>query len=172
MGYKVGDLVACAGQGAGAVREIVTRRVGGVEREFVVLPLSYVTVTMPADSSSLADLRGVVGPDGVEGVLRVLAAPDPGEPSASWGEQDLMIRLGVAPDDYDGPVSHESAKVAEVVRTLTHRQRRAGLAFEERGLLFLARNNLASHIAAYLGLTVERAERLIDDALAGTPTEK
>lgn len=172
MGYRVGDRVACAGQGAGTVSEIVTWRVDGFERESVVLPLPYLTVKMSVDSSALAHLDSVVGPDGVEGVLGVLAVPDPGEPSASWGERDFMINLGVAPDGYDGPLSHESVKVAEVVRTLTHRQRRTGLGVEERFLLSQARSILASHIAAYQGSRVQQAESLIDDALAGASNQK
>nr|MDT0658490.1 hypothetical protein [Micromonospora sp. DSM 115978] len=176
MGFRVGDRVALAGHGAAVVREVVVGSVDGVDRQFVVLSFPDATIRMPVDSEALADLDSVVGPGGVDGVLAVLAAPDGGGLSGSWAERysAYMIRLGVPPaEDYDGPQFNESARVAEVVGSLTRRQGRdGGLSPGERRLLRKARGILALHLAVHRDIPVPHAESLVDNALAEAPDNR
>jgi CarD family transcriptional regulator len=174
MGFAVGAKVAYAGHGAGVISGVRSRTIGGRQQQYLVVPLGVGdrTILIPEQepSDALAPLDEVVGPDGVPGIQAVLSQDEQSDSGLPRPERLRLhsTRMGRPPEpDHDGPVSHSSVEVARVVRDLARRVRDApgSASADERRLLWLASGILASHIAVYAGVTVERAEALIDEGL-------
>src|SRR3989337_1854299 len=145
MGFTVGETVVYPHHGAALIEAIETRVIKGEERAYLVLKVAQgdLTVRVPADNAEIVGVRDVVGQEGLNRVFEVLRAPHTEEPAS-------------------GDVN----KVAEGVRDLWRRDKDRGLSAGEKRMLSKARQILVSELALAEGTNEDKAETLLDEALA------
>ena len=120
-------------------------------------------VMIPVDEAETVGLRKVVDEETVEKCLDLLGA-DTTEMSSNWNRRFRANTEKVKTGDI--------FEVAEVVRNLTVRDKRRGLATSERKMLDETREILCSEVALSLDHDLEKAEELIDEALSHNPDIK
>ncbi|WP_109473335.1 CarD family transcriptional regulator [Ornithinimicrobium cavernae] len=160
MQFTPGQLVIHPHHGPATVQDTITRTVGGVERVYVTLRVqrSDLTVSLPADAAEEVGIRALLSTEQLQEVLDVLQAPS--EPfEKQWSRrmkaQQERLLLG------------DLTVTAAVVRDLVRRDLEGGLAPAEKDLLKKARKPLLGEFVEALGLSDERAEELLVDAVTG-----
>ncbi|MFP4201064.1 MAG: CarD family transcriptional regulator [Clostridia bacterium] len=163
MEFRVGDRVVYPSHGSGTIEGIERREVLGEESEYleVGLKASEMKVYIPVDEAEAVGLRRVVDDDTVRECLDLLSN-DSTTMSTNWNRRFRANTEKVKTGDI--------FEVAEVVRNLTVRDEERGLATSERKMLDETREILCSEVALSLGIDLEEAIELIDEAL-GTHRE-
>lgn len=159
MGYAVGDTVVYPHHGAAVIEKCETRDLGGEERDYLVLRLTYgdLTLMVPADSCQEVGLRDVCSPAEVDAVWDVLRDRDFSMPT-NWSRRFKA--------NYEKLKSGDIFEVSEVVRNLALRERDKGLSAGEKRMLTKARQILVSELSAAIKESEEHTEELIDKILA------
>lgn len=160
MTFSVGETVVYPHHGAALIEAIESRVIKGEERKYLVLKVTQgdLTVRVPADNVDLVGVRDVVNAEGLDRVFDVLRAEHTEEPT-NWSRRYKANLEKLASGDV--------IKVAEVVRDLWRRERDRGLSAGEKRMLAKARQILVSELALAEHTNEDKAEKLLDEVLAG-----
>lgn len=157
---KVGETVVYAAHGVGRVVALEQRRVGGTDRECVVLDLaSGLRVTLSLDDAAVR-LRPVADGAGLEEIGATLAAGPPSR-DGTWSRR---IKESKAKLSRGSPVD-----LAEIVRDgARYEQGRDGarLSHGERSVYLQARELLVREICSARDVGAEEADAWIDAHIA------
>lgn len=159
LAVKIGETVVYASHGVGRVVALEQRRVGGIERDFVVLDLAGLRVTLSVDEAA-ARLRSVAGGAELEGIGATLAASASGR-DGSWTRR---MKENQAKLSRGRPVD-----LAEIVRDgACHEQSGTGrgLSHSERRVYRQARDLLVREICSSRGVDAEAADTWIESRIA------
>ncbi len=158
MKYRVGDRVVYPSHGSGTIESIEKREVLGEESDYleVGLKASDMKVYIPIDEAETVGLRRVVDDETIRACLDLLS-DDTTKMSTNWNRRFRANTEKVKTGDI--------FEVAEVIRNLTARDQERGLATSERKMLDETREILCSEVALSLGVELEEAIALIDEAL-------
>jgi len=144
--------------GAGIIREIVQQRVDGQDCSFysVEMTTGSMRVLVPCDPCGGLVVRAIVTPSEARELLARIPELDDSS-IQNWNQRyrENMFKIK----------SGDLIQVAEVIKSLTARDRRRGLSTGERKLLTCARNNLISELSMSMDDTPENVEKLLDRAL-------
>lgn len=162
MEFRVGDRVVYPSHGSGTVVSIEKRTVLDTECDYleVSLKASDMRVMIPVEEAETVGLRKVVGEEAVTECLDLLRAEET-KMSSNWNRRFRANTEKIKTGDI--------FEVAEVVRNLTVRDVRRGLATSERKMLDETREILCSEIALSMGISLEEAEEMVDEALEDSP---
>lgn len=157
--FQVGDKVVYPMHGAGIIEAIEDREVLGERKRYYVLhlPVSDMQVLVPCDSTESVGLRQVMSEQAFQRVLEVLRSRK-SQPVKNWNHRYRMNMEKIRSGDIFA--------LAEVVRTLSHRDREKGLSTAERKMLENARQILLSEIVLIRDLKLEQASSFLDHVLA------
>jgi CarD family transcriptional regulator len=158
MSFEVGDRVVYPHHGAAVIERRETKEAFGVEREYLVLRLSFgdMVVMVPADGADEVGLREVIADDEVEEVFAVLRKKEARMPdnwSRRFKNHEEKLKSG------------DAYQVAEVVRNLSQRDRENGLSAGEKRMLGKARQILVSELTFAIDASPEEAEAKLDEVL-------
>jgi CarD family transcriptional regulator len=156
--YNIGDKVVYPMHGAGVIEAIEEKEVLGEKRKYYILrlPVGDMKVMIPINNDGTG-LREVIDDAGVQEVMNILGqdfVPASGNWNRRYRANLEMIKSG---DIY---------KVAEVVRNLFKRDKEKGLSSGERKMLESARQILLSELVLATEVEEEKAQLLIEKALA------
>jgi len=152
--FKVGDKVAYPMHGAGVIKAIEERCVDGAVTKYYVLlfEMGGMKVMVPIDNSTDSGLRSIIDKEECEKLITYMQKEQEDEEN-NWNrryrENLEKIKTG---NVYD---------VADVVCTLTSREKEKGLSTGDRKMLTTARQILVSEIKLASG----KEEREISDTL-------
>lgn len=156
--FQKGDTVVYPHHGAAVIEDLQEREILGERRQYFVLRIAQgdLTLMVPVDNTREVGLREVVSKKEVKKVFEFLREDDDTMP-VNWSRRFKTnvekIRSG---DIY---------QVAEVVRSLSTRDRDRGLSAGEKRMLAKARQILVSELTFAVGSTEERAEEMLDEVL-------
>ncbi len=145
--------------GSGTIESIENKTVLDSECEYleVSLKASDMKVMIPVDEAETVGLRKVVDEESIRKCFRLLSA-DTTDMSSNWNRRFRANTEKIKTGDI--------FEVAEVVRNLTVRDQQRGLATSERKMLDETREILCSEVALSLGVDLEEAEEMINEALS------
>jgi len=156
--FQVGDRIAHPMHGAGIVREIVQQRVDGQDCSYysVEMTTGSMRVLVPCDPDCGLAVRRIMTPEEAEILLARIPELDD-TTIQNWNQRyrENMLKMK----------SGDMIQVAEVIKSLTTRDRKRGLSTGERKLLTCARNNLLSELCMTLGAELHEVEARLDLAL-------
>jgi len=157
--FQVGDKVVYPMLGAGIIEAIEEREVLGERKRYYVLrlPVADMRVMVPCDGPQKAGMRAVMSEQVFQQVLQVLRSRTR-EAEGNWSHRYRTNMEKIRSGDV--------LALAEVVRTLSQRDREKGLSTGERKMLDSARQILLSEIVLTRGLELEQANSLLDRVLA------
>lgn len=156
--FEVGDKVVYPIHGAGVIEAIEQREVLGESRSYYILhlPLGSMRVMVPTDSEASLGIRPVIDRSTSEQVLAFLSE----EKADSEDKWNKRYRVNL-----DKLRSGDIFEVADVVRSLSHRDITKGLSGNERKLLGQARDILASELILAREAKLEQVLAQLDDIL-------
>lgn len=156
--FQVGDRIAHPMHGAGIVREIVQQRVDGQDCSFysVEMTTGSMRVLVPCAPCSGLAVRALVTAEEAEALLARIPELDDSN-IQNWNQRyrENMLKMK----------SGDLLQVAEVIKSLTARDRKRGLSTGERKLLTCARSNLLSELSMTLEAELKDVEAWLDRAL-------
>jgi CarD family transcriptional regulator len=156
--FEKGSAVIYPQHGAGKIVDVVTKKVGDVERDYFVidLELQELRVWVPIDEAEEIGVREPTAKDELDDLFELLSDHDVRIPSNfSRRMKNNQRRMN------DGDVW----QLAEVVRNLAVRRDRKHLSPSEKTLYLHARNLLVAELALSLGVSHEQAEAKLDEHL-------
>ena len=158
MEYKVGDTLVYPHHGAATVEEVLTKKVKGEEKVFLVLQVNQgdLVIQVPVENLDAVGVRDVVDEEGVEEVLDVLRMVEVEEP-ANWSRRFKANQEKISNGDI--------VRVSEVVRDLSRRDSDRGLSAGEKRMLSKARQILTSELALARETTEEESSDFLDGVL-------
>ena len=158
MTFKVGETVVYPHHGAATIEEIVTRKIKGVDTEYLVLKVNQgdLVIQVPAANVESVGVRDVVDDIGVAEVLDVLRQAEVEEPS-NWSRRFKANQEKISNGDI--------VRVSEVVRDLSRRDANKGLSAGEKRMLMKARQILTSELALARSIDEDEAGVLLDEVL-------
>lgn len=158
--FKIGDRVVYPMHGAGVIEAVEEREVLGEVQTYYIMHIPYgdMKVMIPTKSVEEVGLRGVITAEVVSDVVLHLKAEEEEEAIQNWNRRYRA--------NLEKMRSGDIYAVAEVVRSLVHRDREKGLSTGERKMLDNARKILLSEIVLARGLDVGEAQELLEEALA------
>ena len=156
--FQVGDRIAHPMHGAGIVREIVQQRVDGQDCNFysVEMTTGSMRVLVPCAPCGGLVVRAILTAEEAQTVLARIPELDASN-IQNWNQRYRENMLKIKSGDL--------LQVAEVIKSLTARDRRRGLSTGERKLLTCARSNLISELCMSLNAEASHVEALLDRAL-------
>lgn len=156
--FKVGDKVVYPMHGAGIIESIEEREILGQHHTYYVmrLPIGDMKVMIPTDNVSSIGLRSVIDPEGVCKVLSILRERHE-RVSTNWNRRYRA--------NLEKIKSGDIYEVAEVVRSLSQREKDKGLSTGEKRMLDNARQILISELVLVNGIGAQEAENLIVTAM-------
>jgi CarD family transcriptional regulator len=156
--YGVGDKIVYPMHGAGVIESIEEREFLGQRQDYYVLklPVGDMRVMVPTRNVAEIGIRDVIDAGEVEGVLDVLRLPNV-ESGTNWNRRyrENMIKIK----------SGSIYEVADVVRSLTARERGKGLSTGERKMLSSARQILISELVMAKGTDQIAIEEIIEECV-------
>ncbi len=157
--YRKGDKVVYPHHGAAVIEDLVEREILGERRTYFKLRLTHgdLTLMVPVDNTEEVGIRGVVSKREVKKVLEVLREDDEPASTANWSRR---FKLNV-----EKLKSGDIYQVAEVVRSLSVRERDRGLSAGEKRMLAKARQILVSELTFAYESTEEQTEAMLDKVL-------
>lgn len=158
MSLSLGQTVVHPHHGAAVVDQFEERDLNGEVASYVVLTLSQhdLTLKIPSSACDEIGIREVISAEAVADVLEVLGR-EADTSNAHWSRRLKNNQRNLRSGD---PV-----KVAAVVRDLTAKDAEKGLSPAEKRLCDKARQMLTGELAAAMGLDLDGAGEVIDDAL-------
>lgn len=157
--FKVGDKVVYPMHGAGVIEAVEEHEILGQKQEYYImrLPLGDMKVMIPINSVEQVGLRAVEPAERMDAVIAALKQPAPVTPG-NWNHRYRA--------NLEKIKSGNAFEVAEVILSLTQRDREKGLSTGERRMLEVARQILVSELVLSKGLALQEASSLLDRALA------
>ena len=156
--FKIGDSVVCPSYGVGEVTAIEKRQIGGDAKPFYIIQIcdSNMKFMVPADGSSTAGVRTVVGTREVKEIYRILKASGTSDKAdrKRWTKRCRrymdMLRSGSA------------LQIAEVLRDLLSLSGQKELSFAEKKILESARTMLVKELAIASEKPISAVNKAID----------
>ncbi len=157
--FKIGDKVVYPMHGAGIIESIEEKEVLGERRKYYILqlPVGDMKVMIPINNGEGVGLREVIDWEGVEKVLHIMRQQCTAM-SPNWNRRYRA--------NLEKIKSGNIYEVTEVVRNLMKRDREKGLSSGERKMLENARQILISELVLATEMEEEKAQSLLDGALA------
>jgi len=157
--FKVGDKVVYPMHGAGVIEAVEEHEILGQKQKYYImrLPLGDMKVMIPVNSVEQVGLRAVEPAERMDAVIATLKRPAPATPG-NWNHRYRA--------NLEKIKSGNAFEVAEVILSLTQRDREKGLSTGERRMLEVARQILVSELVLSKGLALHEASSLLDRALA------
>ncbi|MBP1930603.1 CarD family transcriptional regulator [Ammoniphilus resinae] len=156
--FQIGTKVFYPMHGAGIIKDIQDKEIFGVRKKYYIVqfPLNSMTVMLPVEHVEKVGLREIVDKNTISQLEFLLrSGEDPTE--KSWNqrfrENANMLKSG----DIFG--------LAQVVKSLTQRDREKGLSTGEKKMLEDARLYLTSEIALAKNIKQEQAIQFLEDAI-------
>lgn len=157
--FCVGDRIAHPMHGAGIIESIVSRKVGGQERDYYVLklPVGDMLVMIPIESSDAIGVRPIVPPVEAERIISAFAQLEVNM-TQNWNKRyrENMQRIK----------SGDLMEVAAVIKGLMLRDTDRGLSTGERKMLHSAKQILISEIVLAESSSYEEVEERINLAVS------
>ena len=156
--FKVGDKIVYPMHGAGTIESIEEREVLGETQKYYVMkmPVGDIRVMVPTKNAELIGVRDVIGNETAKGVLDVLSK-NTTVVTSNWNKRYR--------DNMEKMKSGDIYEVAEVVRSLTFKQKEKGLATGEKKMLLNARQILVSELVLAEATDKDNVERMINDKI-------
>ncbi|WP_433701087.1 CarD family transcriptional regulator [Nocardiopsis sp. CA-288880] len=137
-----------------------TRTTPAGEVEFLTLTVraSAMDIQIPVANVELVGLRKVVDDEGLQTILDTLSRPPTDDPP-NWSRRfkNYETKLG----------SGDPRQIAELVRSISDRQRARKVSAGEKRLFLSGREMLVNELSQHPGVgDVEKAERLIEEKLS------
>jgi len=156
--FKVGDKIVYPMHGAGTIESIEEREVLGETQKYYVMkmPVGDIKVMIPTKNAEMIGVRDVIGNETAQGVLDVLSK-DTTVVTSNWNKRYR--------DNMEKMKSGDIYEVADVVRTLTFKQKEKGLATGEKKMLSNARQILVSELVLAEATDKENVEKMINDKI-------
>ncbi len=160
--FRKGDRVVYPHHGAAVIEDLTEREILGEKRTYLVLRLAHqeLTLMVPIDNTAQVGLREVASKREVKKVFEILRLDEDDEPSTNWNRR---YKANIAKLQ-----SGDIFQVAEVVRSLSMREREKGLSAGEKRMLSKARQILISELTFAVDATEEKAEAMLDKILEET----
>jgi CarD family transcriptional regulator, regulator of rRNA transcription len=160
--FQKGDRVVYPHHGAAVIEDLTEREILGERRTYFVLRLAHqdLTLMVPVENTREVGLREVVSKREVKKVFEILREDEETEVSTNWNRR---YKANVAKLQ-----SGDIFQVAEVVRSLSLREREKGLSAGEKRMLAKARQILISELTFAVDSTEEKAEAMLDKILLET----
>ncbi|MDN5348278.1 MAG: CarD family transcriptional regulator [Clostridia bacterium] len=157
--FRVGDKVVHPIHGAGIIEAIEEREVLGRLREYYILrlPLDNMKVMIPVESEEIVGLREVIEDREVEQVIRILKEKRKVN-NTNWNRRYRA--------NLEKMHSGNIYQVAEVVGSLTWREKEKGLSAGERRMLESARQILVSELVLARNAEKQQVESWLEKLLA------
>src|SRR6266540_2892008 len=127
--FRKGDRVVYPHHGAAVIEDLTEREILGEKRTYLVLRLAHqeLTLMVPIDNTAQVGLREVASKREVKKVFEILRLDEDDEPSTNWNRR---YKANIAKLQ-----SGDIFQVAEVVRSLSMREREKGLSAGEKRML-------------------------------------
>ena len=156
--FKVGDKIVYPMHGAGTIESIEEREVLGETQKYYVMkmPVGDIKVMIPTKNAEMIGVRDVIGNETAKGVLDVLSK-NTTVVTSNWNKRYR--------DNMEKMKSGDIYEVAEVVRSLTFKQKEKGLATGEKKMLLNARQILVSELVLAEATDKDNVERMINDKI-------
>jgi CarD family transcriptional regulator len=156
--FNKGDKVVYPHHGAAVIEDLVEREIFGERRTYFKLRLVHgdLTLMVPIDNTQEVGLREVVSRREVKKVFDVLREEEAHLPT-NWSRRYKTNLAKLSSGDI--------YQVAEVVRSLSSREREKGLSAGEKTMLAKARQILISELTFAFDSTEEKAEAMLDKVL-------
>ena len=156
--FKVGDKIVYPMHGAGTIESIEEKEVLGETQKYYVMkmPVGDIKVMVPTKNAEMIGVRDVIGNDTAKGVLDVLSK-NTTIVTSNWNKRYR--------DNMEKMKSGDIYEVAEVVRSLTFKQKEKGLATGEKKMLSNARQILVSELVLAEATDKDNVEKMINDKI-------
>ncbi len=156
--FKVGDNIVYPMHGAGTIESIEEKEVLGEKQKYYIMkmPVGDVKVMVPIKNAEMIGVRDVIGNDTAEGVLDVLGK-ETATITSNWNKRYR--------ENMEKMKSGDIYEVAEVVRTLSFKQKEKGLATGEKKMLLNAKQILVSELVLAEATDKENVEKMIDERI-------
>ena len=156
--FKVGDNIVYPMHGAGTIESIEEKEVLGETQKYYVMkmPVGDIKVMVPTKNAEMIGVRDVIENESCKGVLDVFNN-NTQIVTSNWNKRyrDNMERMK----------SGDIYEVAEVVRSLSFKQKEKGLATGEKKMLFNAKQILVSELVLAEDANKETVEQMIDQRI-------
>jgi len=138
--FRVGDKVVYPMHGAGIIEAIEEREVLGETQKYYVMhmPVGNLKVFIPLDSVDNLGIRQIISTEEIPQVMKILQTKDDDQDTMAWSRR-YRVNL-------ERMRSGDIMEVAEVVRSLSHRDRVKGLSTGEKKMLENAYQILISEL--------------------------
>lgn len=156
--FKVGDNIVYPMHGAGTIESIEEREVLGETQKYYVMkmPVGDIKVMVPTQNAEMIGVRDVIGNERCKGVLDVFDN-NTQIVTSNWNKRYR--------DNMEKMKTGDIFEVAEVVRSLTFKQKEKGLATGEKKMLSNAKQILVSELVLAEDISRENVEKMIDDRI-------
>ena len=156
--FNVGDRVVYPMHGAGIIEAVEEKDISGTVEKYYVIRLSMgeMKIMVPVSNVNLVGVREVIGKDEVVKVLDILKSKS-AVMSSNWNRRYRANMEKIK--------SGNIYEVAEVVRSLSLRDREKGLSTGERKMLENARQILLSELVLAQNITEEQVEEMVEGCL-------
>ncbi|MBZ4654578.1 MAG: transcriptional regulator, CarD family [Peptococcaceae bacterium] len=157
--FNIGDKVVYPMHGAGIIESIEEREILGEKRPYYVMrmPIGNMKVMVPMKNVGEIGLRKVIEEEEVNAVFHILS--DKSSPmSTNWNRRYRA--------NLEKIKSGNIYELAEVVRNLSHRDKKKGLSTGERKMLDNARQILISELVLAKDGKEEQIRGLLEEYLA------
>lgn len=144
--------------GAGTIESIEEKEVLGETQKYYIMkmPVGDIKVMIPTKNAEMIGVRDVIGNETAQGVLDVLSK-NTTVVTSNWNKRYR--------DNMEKMKSGDIYEVADVVRTLTFKQKEKGLATGEKKMLSNAKQILISELVLAEATDQDHVERMIDDKI-------
>ena len=156
--FKVGDKIVYPMHGVGTIESIEEKEVLGETQKYYVMkmPVGDIKVMIPTKNAEMIGVRDVIGNETAQGVLDVLSK-NTTITTSNWNKRYR--------DNMEKMKSGDIYEVAEVVRSLTFKQKEKGLATGEKKMLLNARQILVSELVLAEATDKDNVEKMINDKI-------
>ena len=159
--FKVGDNIFYPLHGAGTIESIEEKNILGENKKYYVMkmPIGDVKVMVPTDNAENIGVREIVKEDTVNKVFKVFDTATEME-KISWSKRYK--------ENMDKMKTGDLVEIADVVKTLSFKQKDKGLSTSEKKMLNNAKQILVSELVLTNNKGKEEIEEMISDRIQNT----
>ncbi len=156
--FKVGENIFYPLHGAGTIESIEEKDILGENKKYYIMkmPIGDVKVMVPTDNAEHVGVRCLSGNDIVEKAFKVFDTPFEDE-KVSWSKRYK--------DNMDKMKTGDILEIADVVRSLSFKQKEKGLSTGEKKMLGNAKQILISELVLTNGIDKDQVEDMISDKI-------
>ena len=159
--FKVGDNIFYPLHGAGTIESIEEKNILGENKKYYVMkmPIGDVKVMVPTDNAEHIGVRSLASKDTVDKVFKVFDTTFE-EEKVSWSKRYK--------DNMEKMKTGDLVEIADVVRSLSFKQKEKGLSTSEKKMLNNAKQILVSELVLTDHKNKQEIEELISEKLEAT----